>query len=99
MLSRASCLLLILLSRPFALHGQAPASDQTSLESQSSTQASSIEKQPAQKPSTPTPRPRKEIAGGMTVQEIANQANNPAAPVTLIRNVLLLDVPGVAVEA
>ena len=34
---------------------------------------------------------RKEIAGGKTAQEIANEANNPAAPVTLIqfRDILL----------
>ena len=98
MLSEASYLPLILLSGAFALHGQVPASDRKSLESQSDTQASSTEKQSAQKPSAPTPKPRKEIAGGKTAQEIANEANNPAAPVTLIqfRDVMLPNVPGAA---
>jgi len=97
-LSQASYLLLILLSGAFALHGQVPASDRKSIESQSDTQASATEKQSAQKPSTPTPKPRKEIAGGKTAQEIANEANNPAAPVTLIqfRDVMLPNVPGAA---
>lgn len=43
--------------------------------------------------------PRKEIGGGKTAQEIANEANNPAAPVTLIqfRDILLpnANAPGV----
>jgi hypothetical protein len=98
-LRHASCRALILLSSPTVILGQAPPVAQT----QSDTQSSPTEKQSAQKPSAPAAKPRKEIAGGKTAQEIANEANNPAAPVTLIqfRDILLPNalapglVPGV----
>jgi hypothetical protein len=88
---RNSCFALVLLLGPFALFGQTPAVDQTPPDTQNATQASSTDKTPAQKPAAPAPKPRKEIAGGKTAQEIANEANNPAAPVTLIqfRDILL----------
>jgi hypothetical protein len=56
-------------------------------------QSPSTDKPSTQKPSAPTAKLRKEIGGGKTAQEIANEPNNPAAPVTLIqfRDILLLN--------
>ena len=80
-----------LLLEPIAIFSQTLPVDPTSPDTQNATRAPSTEKKPGQKPAAPTPEPRKEIAGGKTAQEIANEANNPAAPVTLIqfRDILL----------
>ena len=98
------CWLLVLLWSPTVIHGQAPAVAETAPQTQSETQAPSADKPSTQKPSAPTAKPRKEIAGGKTAQEIANEANNPAAPVALIqfRDILLPNavapglVPGIS---
>jgi hypothetical protein len=96
---QASGWLLILLSGPTVIHGQAlpQAAPQTQTDTQSpSAKKPSTQKPSTQKPSAPTAKPRKEIAGGKTAQEIANEANNPAAPVTLIqfRDVMASDISG-----
>src|SRR5260370_21980359 len=80
---QASGWLLILLSGPTVIHGQ--ALPQAAPQTQTDTQSPSTKKPATQKPSAPTAKPRKEMAGGKTAQEIANEANNPAAPVTLIQ--------------
>jgi len=65
----------------------------------SSTGATTATTDAQQKFPAPTTKPRKEIGGGKTAQEIANEANNPAAPVTLIqfRDILLpnASAPGI----
>ena len=95
----ACCGLLILLCGPTVLHGQGAAEAPAAPQIQNETESLSTEKATNQKPSAPTAKPRKELAGGKTAQEIANEANNPAAPVTLIqfRDILLPNgnTPGV----
>lgn len=94
-----SCSLLILLWAPTVIHGQAPPVAQAAPQTQSETQSPSTDKPSTLKLSAPTAKPRKEIGGGKTAQEIANEANNPAAPVTLVqfRDILLpnANAPGV----
>jgi hypothetical protein len=91
--------LLILLWGATVVHGQAPAVAEAAPQTPSETQTPSTAKPSTQKPSAPTAKPRKEIAGGKTAQEIANEANNPAAPVTLVqfRDILLpnANAPGI----
>ena len=109
-ISSLAILGLVFLLAPLTLQAQSTNTGQSDPSTVDDTQTAPTENPPStsattpstnaqQQPLTPSAKPRKEIGGGKTAQEIANEANNPAAPVTLIqfRNILLpnANAPGV----